>query len=466
MKKTVISAILVLIISLSAALLLDLKTDRHIRGVGKSVDHLSHRMKELDGRLEKLEKQIVENKKTPDAPPPTSPPVPQNQTEKPDKSAPDPSNESNPQNDDFAEAKNTPKEKIPENTADTTTPPKKTPDMTAYKRKSAEIVVKLDERKEKLAKLKSANDNISAIKKEIARIDGIMNDNRYMCFDRCIHFEGIVFHRVMRQHKVMPSQAGYYHTINGMLSHKHKKKWNHVPVTYTCLVHKITWTEAEAENYKNNNYTPLPTLEIQKNKLERSLAMAMRRTSNAAEIKRLESEISDLEAKLTDLKKKYEITDADVAENAYDKKSTVGRSGPPQDEQGILEPDGSLILELGLDTDIRFRLDNGTLLADDNGNNYGGVGTHYELRHTCPKLFFDRPACRAGRSVWELKTPLAIPSHPSRITGVALLESGRQNVSINTRRRGCHISWNERSIAIFDNAGSSSRYKIKIYFGK
>ena len=134
-------------------------------------------------------------------------------------------------------------------------------------------------------------------------------------------------------------------------------------------------------------------------------------------------------------------------------------------EEAKLEPDGSLILEMGLDTSIEFRLIDGVLKASKRGN-YGGVGTHYDLKNQWPKLYFEKPACYVGErreAVWDLRTNLVIPSHPQSITRVVLLKSGR-NVSINGNSGSCRLNWGSQSISMHDNASSSSMYKIQIYF--
>ena len=183
-----------------------------------------------------------------------------------------------------------------------------------YRNESTKIMHRLKECRERLARQTFLNDGILPIKNELERINAIMNDKRYICFDRCIHLEGIVFHRVMRKHKVMPSQHGYYHTINWRLSHKERRKWNHVPVTYTCLDHDITWTEAEANDYRQNHYVPLSVLEIKKKTLEKSLARTKRELLNPNEVNKLEQEIAVLRAQLSFLRRKYGIPDVDAAE--------------------------------------------------------------------------------------------------------------------------------------------------------
>ena len=134
-------------------------------------------------------------------------------------------------------------------------------------------------------------------------------------------------------------------------------------------------------------------------------------------------------------------------------------------ETAVLEADGTLILEMGLDTSIKFFLVDGALVAENNGR-YGGIGTHNDLSRYWPRLYFGKAACYAGNKVWDLKQKLIIPSHPKQIAQVVLLKSGRNYVSINddSRYKRCGIIWNSQLISMYDNEFSSSMYKIKIFF--
>ncbi|MCQ2377852.1 MAG: hypothetical protein MJ016_01395 [Victivallaceae bacterium] len=120
-------------------------------------------------------------------------------------------------------------------------------------------------------------------------------------------------------------------------------------------------------------------------------------------------------------------------------------------------------LEIGLDHELIIRLVDGALVADPMGN-YGGVGTHHDLRYNHPGLYFGRPACRVGERIWELNQPLPIAGHPEKIRGVELLQSSRSRVSVGDRQATCFITWDERSLFMGDHAGSSARYKVRVYF--
>ncbi|MBR0459553.1 MAG: hypothetical protein IJJ26_09975 [Victivallales bacterium] len=131
----------------------------------------------------------------------------------------------------------------------------------------------------------------------------------------------------------------------------------------------------------------------------------------------------------------------------------------------VLENDGTLILEMGLDTSITFYLENGALQVRK-GFSFGGIGTHHDLQTQWPKLYFGKPICLAGGKKWELTNPLFLSSRPLSISNVVLLSSGRRDVPINNQqhRTLCGITWNSSSISLYDHAFSSSMYKIKIYF--
>lgn len=131
-------------------------------------------------------------------------------------------------------------------------------------------------------------------------------------------------------------------------------------------------------------------------------------------------------------------------------------------DNASLEPDGSLILEMGVDTQIDIRLVNGVLEADPR-NSYGGTGTHPDLKHMWPHLYFNAPACYAGKGIWYLDRYLNIPTRPRRITHVTLLASGRSN-SLQYAGGQSKIRWTEDSISIRDDESGSSMYRLKIYF--
>lgn len=125
-----------------------------------------------------------------------------------------------------------------------------------------------------------------------------------------------------------------------------------------------------------------------------------------------------------------------------------------------------LILEMGLDSRMRFRLSGRTLIADDSAYNcdYGGIGTHYDLRQSYPDLYFGENKCYANGKVWNLHEPLRLGLAPAGIAGVELLECGRSDVSVGEGLGSCYIVWTDEYFDVVDDAGSSSRYLIKITF--
>ncbi len=139
--------------------------------------------------------------------------------------------------------------------------------------------------------------------------------------------------------------------------------------------------------------------------------------------------------------------------------SQSNRDIPNGISSSILETDGSLILDIGVDHDFSLRLDDGIMVAQK----INEVGTHQDLKSNYPHLYFEKPACLAGKSIWYLETPLVIPNKPARITKVVVLHSGRQ-VAINKNSGDCRLFWNSNSISIQDYAFGPSEYKIKICF--
>jgi len=123
---------------------------------------------------------------------------------------------------------------------------------------------------------------------------------------------------------------------------------------------------------------------------------------------------------------------------------------------------GELVIEMGLDSDIVFKLDGDAIVAE--GWNYGGIGTHHDLERNYPDLYFGEPKCYADGRVWDLREPLQLGFAANRISGVELLESGRGDVSVGEESGACYIVWTDTEIHVADNAGSSSRYLIKITF--
>ena len=128
--------------------------------------------------------------------------------------------------------------------------------------------------------------------------------------------------------------------------------------------------------------------------------------------------------------------------------------------------DRELILEMGLDSRMRFRLSGETLVADDSAYDceYGGIGTHYDLQQSYPDLFFGEHKCYANGRVWDLQEPLRLGFAPAGIAGVELLECGRNDVTVGEDDGACHIVWTDEYFDVIDDAGSSSRYLIKITF--
>ena len=125
-----------------------------------------------------------------------------------------------------------------------------------------------------------------------------------------------------------------------------------------------------------------------------------------------------------------------------------------------------LILEMGLDSRIRFRLSGGTLVADDSEwcSDYGGIGTHGDLEWNYPDLYFGSHKCYANGKIWDLHEPLRLGFAPAGIAKVELLECGRSDVSVGEERGDCYIVWTDEHFDLVDDAGSSSRYLIKITF--
>ena len=125
-----------------------------------------------------------------------------------------------------------------------------------------------------------------------------------------------------------------------------------------------------------------------------------------------------------------------------------------------------LILEMGLDSRIRFRLSGTTFVADPSewGCDYGGIGTHYDLELNYPELYFGSTKCYANGELWDLRQPLQLGFAAGRISGVELLESGREGVSVGEASGSCHIVWSDNYIDFVDDEGSSSRYLVKIIF--
>jgi hypothetical protein len=125
----------------------------------------------------------------------------------------------------------------------------------------------------------------------------------------------------------------------------------------------------------------------------------------------------------------------------------------------------SLIIEMGLDTEIRFVLSGNTLtVGNQYSYDYGGIGTHYDLENNYPDLYFGSPMCYADGKLWDLTEPLRLGFTPAKIAGVELLESGRSDVSVGDGNGMCSIVWTDDHVDVVDNEGSSSRYLIKINF--
>ena len=125
-----------------------------------------------------------------------------------------------------------------------------------------------------------------------------------------------------------------------------------------------------------------------------------------------------------------------------------------------------LVLEMGLDSRMRFRLEGGTLIADDSAYhwNFGGIGTHYDLERNYPDLYFGSNKCYANGKVWDLHEPLKLGFTPAKIASVELLECGREEVSVGEARGRCYIVWTDSYFDMVDDAITSSRYLIKVKF--
>ena len=125
-----------------------------------------------------------------------------------------------------------------------------------------------------------------------------------------------------------------------------------------------------------------------------------------------------------------------------------------------------LILEMGLDSRMRFRLSGGTLVADNSAWNWGwgGIGTHYDLERNYPDLYFGENKCYANGKIWDLHEPLRLGFTPKKIASVELLECGRDEVSVGEARGRCYITWTDSYFDMVDDAITSSRYLIKVNF--
>ena len=121
-----------------------------------------------------------------------------------------------------------------------------------------------------------------------------------------------------------------------------------------------------------------------------------------------------------------------------------------------------LVIEMGLDTEIAFRIVGDTIVAY--GWDYGGIGTHDDLEWNYPDLYFGSHKCYANGKLWDLTEPLRLGFTPTRVAQVELLESGRGSVSVGETDAECYIVWTDTEIRVVDDAGSSSRYLIKITF--
>ena len=121
-----------------------------------------------------------------------------------------------------------------------------------------------------------------------------------------------------------------------------------------------------------------------------------------------------------------------------------------------------LVIEMGLDTEIAFRIIGDTIVAD--GWDYGGIGTHSDLEWNYPDLYFGENKCYANGEIWDLHEPLRLGFIPTRIASVELLESGRSSVSVGEMSDACYIVWTDTELTVSDGDGSSSRYLIKITF--
>ena len=121
-----------------------------------------------------------------------------------------------------------------------------------------------------------------------------------------------------------------------------------------------------------------------------------------------------------------------------------------------------LVIEMGLDTEIAFRIIGDTIVAD--GWDYGGIGTHSDLEWNYPDLYFGENKCYANGEIWDLHEPLRLGFTPERIASVELLECGRDEVSVGEARGRCYITWTDSYFDMVDDAITSSRYLIKVNF--
>ena len=167
----------------------------------------------------------------------------------------------------------------------------------ARKNKKADLKNKLSELENALSVLSDPkrqleNEETRRILTEIAKIDGILNDNVYKCYSYCIKFNDVVFKRVMKHDTDRPDNRGYYKVLDQRRPYyKHKDGtkvyinpniykdgkhifWEKVDCAYVCEQHHLTWTEASAEDYKLNHYIEETTLNVKKSALRMELKKA------------------------------------------------------------------------------------------------------------------------------------------------------------------------------------------------
>ena len=326
--------------------------------------------------------------------------------------------------------------------------------------------------------LTSFNSRIDDLRKELKEFRIIRNDPFWQCFDLCITFSSVTFFRTMHSSyvdvgpgiyyvgngtyslgyvKLKKSKYLYFDTSSQRIesggqprSHRVGQRiyWEKVPVNYFCKRHRVLWSPSMVENYKPH-YISIRDIERREREIYR--------------------ELNDLETKKNLFLKKQKISSSAARANSSSPTSSSGnqhgdaqkteRRNTISETAPVLK---ALVIEMGLDNRICFRLSGENLIVD-NGS-FGGVGTHHDLPQNYPRLYFGSHKCYANGQVWDLTKPLALGFVPEKIARVELLECGRSQVSVGAEREPCHITWTDNRINVTDDELSSSRYVIKILF--
>ena len=192
------------------------------------------------------------------------------------------------------------------------------------------------------------SDETRKVAEEIAKIDKLLNDKIYECYDDCIKFNEVKFKRIMKHPTDRPDNRGYYQVVTATRPYYKDRRgakiyldpnvikdarhvfWEAVPVCYVCEKHNLTWTEQAANYYQHNVYAERTTLETNKSLLKRKLAqlhkeLAKQRPQLIADV---EAQISAKEAELAQLiQSGGSITPANVAaaQPAADAGAPAGR---------------------------------------------------------------------------------------------------------------------------------------------